>query len=116
MRGYRDHSFDPNAGSSDSGAPLPRNDWVQWTGAAIALIGVAIDLVYLGGRMGITRQYLDSPSIGVGLPLIGAALISSRRQPRPSPETKRQRLIVIALGLAIAALAVAAVIYFKGAR
>ena len=116
MAGYREHSFDPNAGG-DYGPPLRPFNWAQWTGVAFVVIGVTFDLAYLGGRIGIFRKLLDSPSLGVSLPLIGAALINSRRQPGQSlsPETRRQRMLVIAVAFAICILALVAAIYFKGA-
>jgi hypothetical protein len=118
MSGYRERSnYDPYAGG-DYGPPLRPYNWVQWTGVAIALVGIAIDLVYLGGSSGITPRLLDSPSIGVSLPLVGAALINSRRAPGqpPSPEAKRRTMIILAATLAICAAAAALVIYFKGAH
>ena len=116
MSGYRQSSFDPNAGG-DTGAPLRPFNWAQWTGVGFAVVGVAIDLAYLGGQAGITRKLLDSPSIGIALPLIGVALINSRRQPgQPlSPEIKRQRMLIIAVAFAICIVALGALIYFKGA-
>lgn len=116
MSGYREHSFDPNAGG-DYGPPMRPFNWVQWTGVAFALVGATIDLAYLGGRIGIVPKLLDSPSIGVSLPLIGVALINARRQPggAPTPETIRRRMVIIAIAFAICLLALGAVIYFKGA-
>jgi hypothetical protein len=116
MSGYRDRSgFDPHAGGGARGAPQRPYTWVQWTGIVIALIGVAIDLVYLGGRIGIIRPpLLDSPSVGIALPLIGAALLNARGGPL-SPESRRQRIIIILVALAICVLVAALVIYSKGA-
>ena len=117
MAGYRDTSnYDPYAGG-DYGPPLRPYNWVQWTGVAIGLVGVAIDLVYLGGSLGMIPKLLDSPSVGISLPLIGAALINSRRQPGEplTAERKRRALIIIAVAAAVCVLVAAAVIYFKGA-
>ena len=115
MGSYRESSFDPNAGGFHGPLIRPFN-WVQWTGVAIALIGVGFDLVYLGGRAGVIPKLLYEPSIGIALPFIGAALINSRRQPGTlSPETKRQRTIIIAVALAVCAVALGVTIYFKGA-
>ena len=118
MSGYRERSnYDPYAGR-DYGPPLRPYNWVQWTGVAIALVGIAIDLVYLGGSLGITRRLLDSPSMGVSLPLVGAGLINSRRAPgeRPNLDAKRRTTIIIAFTLATCAAVMAIVIYFKGAH
>ena len=117
MAGYRDRSgFDPMAGGS-YGPPLRPYNWVQWVGVAIGLLGIAIILVYLGGRVGVIPTLLDSPSPGFALPMIGAMLVNSRRQEVPlSPETKRRNTIVLAIGLAVCVAAAALVIiYSKGA-
>jgi hypothetical protein len=117
MSGYRDTSnYDPYAGG-DYGPPLKPYNWVQWSGVGLALVGVAIDLVYLGGQTGITPRLLDSPSIGVALPLFGVALINSRRAPgeAPSAETRRRNTIIVSVALAICMIAMALVIYFQGA-
>ena len=117
MSGYRESNFDPMASSGDYGPPLRPYNWVQWSGVALALIGIAIDLVYLGGRTGITPRLLDGPSIGISLPLIGAALINSRRQAGTplSAETRRQRILIIFAALAVCTITAALVVYFKGA-
>ena len=117
MAGYRDTSnFDPYAGG-DYGPPLRPYNWVQWTGVAFALVGVAIDLVYLGGSQGMIPKLLDSPSVGISLPLIGAALINSRRQPGEplTAERKRRGLVVVAVAFLFMAIAAATIFYFKGA-
>ena len=112
---YRESSFDPNAGG-DHGPPTRPFNWVQWTGVALGLIGIAIDLVYLGGRAGVIPKYLDEPGIGIALPLVGVALLSSRRQPGGlSPETKRQRIIILVVALAVCVAVAATIFYLKGA-
>jgi hypothetical protein len=116
MSGYRQSGFDPSAASGDFGPPLRPYNWVQWAGVAFVLVGVTFDLAYLGGRMGLFRKLLDSPSLGVSLPLIGTALVNSRRQPgQPSAETRRRRMLIIAVAFAFCILALGAAIYFKGA-
>ena len=118
MSGYRDRTnFDPNAAWGDTGPPLRPFNWAQWTGVGFVLVGVTFDLAYLGGRIGLFTRLLDSPSLGVSLPLVGAALINSRRQPgqQLSEETKRKRMLIIAVAFAICILALGAAIYFKGA-
>ena len=116
MSGYRETGFDPDV-YEQPGKPLKPYNWVQWTGVALALVGIGIDLVYLGGDAGITPKLLDSPSIGIALPLLGAALINSRRQPgQPlTPERKRRNAVLILVTIAVSLAVAAAVIYFKGA-
>jgi hypothetical protein len=118
MSSYRQPNFDLNAGG-DAGPPVRPYNWVQWTGVALALAGVAIDLVYLAGRAGLAPKLLDSPSIGVALPLFGVALINSRREPISPEQSARQRrraLIVAAFGLAACGIGLAvAILISKGA-
>jgi len=115
MSGYREHGFDPSAGGS-YGPPLRPYNWVQWSGVGIAVVGIAIDLLYLGGRAGVSPKYLDSPSVGIALPLIGAVLVNSRRQEVPlSPETKRRNTIILGVTLAVCGIVAATIFYFKGA-
>lgn len=116
MSGYRDKSgFDPMAGGS-YGPPLRPYNWVQWTGVACGIVGIAIDLVYLGGQAGLTRKLLDSPSLGVALPFFGVMLVNSRRQEVPlSPDAKRRNTVIILVALAVCLAVAALVIYLKGA-
>ena len=51
MSGYREHSFDPNA-YEQPGRPLQPYNWVQWTGVAIGVLGLAIIALGLLGRLG----------------------------------------------------------------
>ena len=117
MSGYRQSGFDPNAGA-DFGPPLRPYNWVQWTGVALALVGIAFDLVYLGGQAGISAKLLDSPSAGISLPLIGVVLVNSRRgaiEPEEAARLRRRTLIVAAVALAAFAVGLAVALYSKGA-
>ena len=119
MSGYRQSSFDPNAGG-EYGAPARPYNWVQWTGVALALVGVGFDLVYLGGRSGFLPQLLDSPSLGIPLPLLGSVLVTSRRDPAASPPAFRdllgRRWLLLTLIILAAVLgAVLAILTSKGA-
>ena len=115
MAGYRQHSYDPNAGG-EYGPPLRPFNWVQWLGVASFGVGLAIMLAYAGGKLGLLPKLLDSPTPGTAFVLISMPLINWRRQTVPlSPETIRRRSLIILAALAICALAAALVIYFKGA-
>jgi hypothetical protein len=118
MSGYRQRDLDLNGGG-DTGPPLRPYNWVQWSGVALALVGIGIDLVYLAGRAGLTPRLLDSPSVGIALPLVGAALINSRRQPgQPSdPEAlgRRRTLAFTVAGAAFVVGLVVAILLSKGA-
>lgn len=50
--GYRTHQFDPNA-YEEQGPPLRPYNWVQWTGVAIASVGVGLFAAYLLGKIGV---------------------------------------------------------------
>ena len=115
MSGYRQHSFDPNAGG-DYGPPMRPFNWVQWLGIVSLFVGIAIDLAYIGVKLGLLAVPLDSPTPGTAFVLIAIPLISSRREPGTlSPETKRRRTIILAVALAVCVAVAAVVIYFKGA-
>ena len=115
MGGYRESSFDPAGGNY--GPPLRPYNWVQWTGVAFALAGVAINLAYLAGQAGLARKILDGPGIGIALPLLGIALVNSRREPgQPSDALKRRRALAITLAIVALLLGVAVAIFVsKGA-
>ena len=111
MSGYRDNSnYDPYA-SPRYGRPLRPYNWVQWTGVAFVLVGMAIDLSYFAGRLGwIPRDV--TPLVALPPLMAGVALINSRRQeiidsaPELAAERKRWLIIVgvgciIVLGVAL---------------
>ena len=117
MSGYRQPDFDLDAGG-ETGAPLRPYTIVQWTGVALALAGIAIDFAYLAGRAGWSPR-LDSPSVGIALPLLGAALINTRRErgPPSDPEAlKRRRTLAFTVAAAAFAVGlVVAILVSKGA-
>jgi hypothetical protein len=102
MAGYRDNSgFDPYA-SPRYGRPLRPYNWVQWTGIALAIGGIAFELAYFAAKLGWIRNFADSPMIGSTLVLLSIPLVNSRREelPDPAPELAAQRkrwLIIVTL-------------------
>jgi hypothetical protein len=114
---YRQTTFDPNAGG-DYGPPRRPFNWVQWTGVGFVFLGVLGYLLYFAEKFGWIDIGLHDAAPFISLPLIGAALINSRRQPI-SPEqataNRRRALIVAAVGLVACAVGLAAIFYFKGA-
>ena len=118
MTGYRQHSFDPNAGVLEQRPPVRPYNWVQWTGVALVLAAVVLNVIFVGGSIGWWPKVLSSPSIAISLPLFGVALINSRRQPStdPAPELAAARRKWLAITVAIAAviLGVATIFAMKG--
>jgi hypothetical protein len=115
MNGYRESSFDPNAGG-DYGRPMRPFNWVQWLGVGAFAVGLGIMLVYFAGNFGLIAKQLDSPTPGTAFVLIAIPLINSRREGVAlTPATKGRRLIIIAVALAVCIALAAATIYFKGA-
>ena len=119
MTGYREHGFDPNAYEQPGPALKPYN-WVQWTGVVFGLIGVGIYLVHFAGRFGWIPQWIDEPSPAFVLPLIGVALINSRRAPPTQVGeeqlAKNRRVLLITAAVCAAILGAALVIEFAGVR
>ena len=116
MSGYRQPDFDLDAGG-ETGAPLRPYTIVQWTGVALALAGIAIDLAYLAGRAGWIAQPLESPTPGIGFLMIGSILINSRRQTLPGDvrTPNRRLLVLVATALVAFAVGLSAILYFQGA-
>ena len=120
MTAYRDTSnYDPYA-ASDYGPPLRPYNWVQWTGVGLGVLGIVIDLMWFAGQAGVMPKLLDSPALGVSLPLFGVALINSRRDSAGTadPKSRRRRLALViagALGAAILGAAVVISLQFKAA-
>jgi len=118
MSGYRQTSYDPNA-YEQPGRPLRPYNWVQWTGVAIAVIGAAGCIYYLLGKAGLVPRLLDDAMPWAVLPIIGATLVNSRREPgKPlSRETMRKRLLIILAAVVVAGIVAAIAIYLnsKGA-
>jgi hypothetical protein len=119
MSGYRDTSnYEPYAGPR-YGKPLRPYNWVQWSGVALGLFGVAGYLAYAADRLGWLSLGWREPGALVALPLIGVALINSRRETIPdlAPElaAARRRWLVIVVTICAAVLGVAAVLALRGA-
>jgi hypothetical protein len=120
MTGYREHSFDPNA-YEQPGPPLKPYNWVQWTGVVIGVLGMALITLGLLGRLGLIPAWLDgAPAASFVLPLIGVALINSRREPGTqagSEQLQRNRkVLLITVGVLAAVLGAAVAIEFSGAK
>jgi hypothetical protein len=100
---YRDTSnYDPYA-SPRYGRPLRPYNWVQWTGVALMLAGLALDALYFAGRLGWVRAPVNTPIYALPPLLLGVSLINSRREEVPdlAPELagarKRWLLIIVVL-------------------
>ena len=113
MSGYRDRqSFDPNSGG-DYGRPMRPFNWVQWTGVAMGVAGIALYGVYFAGRVGWMAELLKTPMVGFPLLIVGASLVNSRREilDDPAPELaaarKRWLLITILICLVVFGAAIA---------
>ncbi|WP_309610254.1 hypothetical protein [Sphingomonas sp.] len=92
MSGYRQSGYDPNA-YERMGRPTRPFNWVQWTGVAFGLAGLAIDAAYFAGRFGWMQPLFKSPT-SVFMPfLLAIVLINSRREPLvdPAPELAAAR-------------------------
>lgn len=116
MSGYRDTSgFDPYA-SPRYGKPLRPFNGVQWTGVALAIVGVAGYLVYAADRLGWLSPGWRNPGAFIALPLLGVALINSRREELPdlAPElaAERKRVLLVVSLLCLVVLGAALTIAF----
>jgi len=116
MAGYREHSFDPNAGG-DYGPPLrPFNKW-QWVGVAVGSIGVLAMLAALAGSFHLIRaDTKDWVPVATSFCALGSVLINSRRQPGGfTSETRRKRMVIVAVGFMVFAAAAITIFLVKGA-
>ena len=111
---YRESDYDPNAYPA-YGPPLRPYNKVQWTGAALIVVGIGVDLLYFAGRLGWTPQWIDSPAMAMAPLILGAILVNSRREVVGTRTPNRRTLVIIAWALAAFALALTALLYFKGA-
>lgn len=118
MAGYRQSSFDPNAGGN-YGRPLrPFNNW-QRLGVALVVVGALLVVALMIKRIAAPDHATDDwiPA-STSIVILGSVLVNSRREELTPEQCARQRrrvLIVAAFGLAACALGFAAVFYFKGA-
>jgi hypothetical protein len=116
MSGYREQSnYDPYA-SPRYGKPLRPYNWVQWSGVAMVLAGVTLELAFLAQQAGWIRKLIDSPMIGSSLVLLAVPLINSRREelPDPAPElaAARKRWMLMTVVVCAFILGTAAAIEF----
>ena len=119
MSGYRQSSFDPNAGEQ-AGRPMRPFNWVQWTGVGFAVASLAVDGVFFAGQLGWIRPVIDNPGIATVLIAPAIVLINSRRQPLVDPADREQRdrnrkMLLIAVLVLTAILGAVLVIQFSGA-
>ncbi len=116
MAGYRDTSSYEPFGQPNYGRPLRPYNWVQWTGVALAIFGVALDLAYFAGRLGWLPVQLGSPSLAMPPIFLGIALINSRREeitdPAPELATQRKRWLIITVAICAVILGAATAIEF----
>lgn len=118
MSGYRDTSnFDPY-GQTNYGRPLRPFNWVQWTGVALELLGVAIYIAFILGSFGWTRKLIDTPAFGMAPLFLGISLINSRREERtdPAPELAgaRRKWLAIVVAICSVILGIATIFALKG--
>jgi hypothetical protein len=117
MSGYRESSFDPNAGSSDNGPPMRPFNWVQWTGVVMGVVGLLGMVAMLAIRLfshHVTKD--DWIPLASTLVIFGSVLVNSRRQPGGlTPETRRKRMVIIAVGLMVFGAALITILVLKGA-
>ena len=114
MAGYRDtSSYEPFPPES-AGRPIWPFNWVQWTGAALALIGLGIDLAYFAARFGWIKWPTATPTYAIAPLILGVTLINSRRQPdtdlAPELAAARKRWLIIITIISVAVLGTATVI------
>ena len=113
--GYRESSFDPNAGGE---GPLrrPFNKW-QWVGVAMMVAGALAMLATVAARIGWLHATKDDLiPMGSTLVIFGSLLLNSRRQPGGfTPETRRKRMVIVAVGLMVFGAAIITILVLKGA-
>jgi hydrogenase-4 membrane subunit HyfE len=117
MSGYRQSSFDPNAGG-DYGPPLRPFNKVQWAGAAFVTLGIAVMLATIAGNLGWISGSRDWLPVGTSFCALGTILINTRRKTLTPEQTEAQRrrgMIAVAIAFAVCAIVAMAIIYFKGA-
>lgn len=117
--GYRQSDFDPNAAWGQPGKPLRPYNWVQWTGVAFVVLGAIGYLAWAADRFGWIDLGLKELTPFVSLPLVGVALINSRREPGtpldPEQRARHRRFVyaALALGIVFAILGAALAISLK---
>ncbi len=108
---YRQSTYDPYA-YEQPGRPLRPYNRMQWIGVGFVWIGLAGYLAWAAERFGWIDIGLDRPTAFVALPMIGIALINSRRQPGTpvdSLQLRRNRK-VLAITVAVCAVVLGAAV------
>ena len=118
MSGYREHSFDPNAGG-ETGAPLRPFNGVQWTGVGCLVLALVGYGYYFAERTGLVPdRHFNSMMMGLPFLLLGVTLINSRRQQvvdlAPELASARRKWMLVTIAICAAILGAATIIEFKG--
>jgi ethanolamine transporter EutH len=115
---YRDTSNYEPFGVENSRRPQRPFNKVQWTGVALAMIGIAIDLAYFANQLGWVRAPWSNPTLAVGPLILGVTLVNSRREPAhdlaPELAAARRRWLIIFTIVIVAVLGAATIIQFTG--
>ena len=113
MSGYRDRSnYDPYA-SPQYGKPMRPYNWVQWTGVALLVASIALNLAFLAGEVGWLPKWKFSPTLSTSPMIIGVMLINSRREqladpaPELAPARRKWMLIVLVVCAVVFGTAIA---------
>jgi hypothetical protein len=118
MTGYREHSFDPNAGGG--GRPLRPFNWVQWTGVGfMAGAGVMLLAVVASAAGLLSPAFEHNAGLAAMMSVVGASLINSRREGStdlaPELAPARRKWLLITIVVCVAIIGAAVVIEFSGA-
>jgi hypothetical protein len=120
MSGYRDRSnYDPYA-SPQYGQPMRPYNGVQWTGVALLVASIALNLAFLAGEVGWLPKWKFSPTLSTSPMIIGVMLINSRREQLadPSPElapARRKWMLIVLVVCAVVFGTAIAISSLKGA-
>ena len=118
MPGYRDTSSYSPYGEPAMGRPLRPFNWVQWTGVALAAIGLDVQFLYFAGQFGWVPAWIRNPGIGTPGLFLGVVLVTSRRQPdidlAPELAPARKRWMTIVTILCVVTFGVAIILTLLG--
>ena len=119
MSGYRQTSFDPNAGAH-YGPPLRPYNWVQWSGVVLMALGFLVLIAFAAAKAGLIgfRAEDSLPLVGSNMVLCGTLLQSSRREEASAPsigDIDRRWVLLGLLVLSAALGAAIAILSSKGA-
>ena len=118
MSGYREHSFDTNAGGG--GRPLRPFNWVQWTGVGfMAGAGVMLLAIVASAAGLLSPAFEHNAGLAAMMSVVGATLINSRREGStdlaPELASARRKWLLITVAVCAVILGAAAVIDLSGA-